>query len=148
LQKDFVILIFFLLKINSNFFQFFETPTGWKFFGNLMDAGLITVCGEESFGTGSNHIREKDGLWAVLCWLCILAVKNYNNSGKLVSIRDIAMDHFKTYGRNYYCRFDYENLFLEQAKQVIDNINGSFDKFNVTFFNKNLNYTHFDFLIK
>jgi len=68
--------------------------------------------------------------------LSILAAKNYNNTGKLVSIKDIAMDHFKTYGRNYYCRFDYENLSLEQAKQVIDNINGSFDKFNVHFFIK------------
>lgn len=98
-----------------------------------MDAGLITVCGEESFGTGSNHIREKDGLWAVLCWLSILAEKNNNNKGKLISVRDIVLDHFKSYGRNYYCRFDYENLTLEQAKQVIDNINGSFDKFNVNF---------------
>jgi len=98
-----------------------------------MDAGLISVCGEESFGTGSNHIREKDGLWAVLCWLAILAEKNYNNTGKLISVRDIVLDHFRTFGRNYYCRFDYENLSLDQAKQVIDNISGSFDKFNVRF---------------
>jgi phosphoglucomutase len=96
-----------------------------------MDANLISLCGEESFGTGSSHIREKDGLWAVLCWLSILAEKNYNNEGKLISVKDIVMDHFRCYGRNYYCRFDYENLTTDQAKQIIDNINTSFDKFNV-----------------
>jgi len=99
-----------------------------------MDSNLITVCGEESFGTGSNHIREKDGLWAVLCWLSILAEKNYNNAGKLITVRDIVLDHFRTYGRNYYCRFDYENLSVEHAKQIIDHVNGSFEKFNVRLF--------------
>ena len=98
-----------------------------------MDANLISVCGEESFGTGSNHIREKDGLWAVLCWLTILAEKNYNNQGKLISVRDIVLEHFRTYGRNYYCRFDYENLSLDHAKQIVENVNGAFDKFNVCF---------------
>jgi phosphoglucomutase len=96
-----------------------------------MDAGYINVCGEESFGTGSDHIREKDGLWAVLCWLSILAEKNFKNEGKLISVEDIVLDHWKTYGREYYCRFDYEGLTTEEAKQVTDNINNSFDYFNV-----------------
>jgi phosphoglucomutase len=81
----------------------YETPTGWKFFGNLLDAGLATVCGEESFGTGSNHVREKDGLWAVLCWLSILAVK-----GK--SVEAVVRDHWREFGRSYYQRHDYEAL--------------------------------------
>lgn len=96
-----------------------------------MDANLISLCGEESFGTGSNHIREKDGVWAVLCWLSILAEKNANNQGKLVSIKDIVMDHFKTYGRNYYCRFDYENLALDQSQTILANLNASLEKFSV-----------------
>jgi phosphoglucomutase len=110
----------------------YETPTGWKFFGNLMDAGLINICGEESFGTGSDHIREKDGMWAVLCWLSILAEKNLNNTGSLIGLQDIALDHWKTYGRDYYCRFDYEGLPVEQSKTVIDNLNSNFEYFNVT----------------
>ncbi|VFQ79318.1 unnamed protein product [Cuscuta campestris] len=78
--------------------KFFEVPTGWKFFGNLMDAGLCSVCGEESFGTGSDHIREKDGIWAVLAWLNILAHRNKENlSGKLVTIEDIVRQHWATY---------------------------------------------------
>jgi phosphoglucomutase len=81
----------------------FETPTGWKFFGNLLDAGLATICGEESAGTGSDHVREKDGLWAVLLWLNILAT-----TGK--SVDQIARDHWATYGRNYYARHDYEGV--------------------------------------
>lgn len=103
--------------------KFFETPTGWKFFGNLMDAQLINLCGEESFGTGSDHIREKDGLWAVLCWLNILAEKNYGNEGKLINLRDIALDHWKLYGRDYYCRFDYELLPTEEATLVTNHLN-------------------------
>jgi phosphoglucomutase len=79
----------------------FETPTGWKFFGNLLDAGRVTLCGEESAGTGSDHVREKDGLWAVLLWLNILAERK-------MSVKDILQDHWKTYGRNYYSRHDYE----------------------------------------
>jgi len=83
----------------------FETPTGWKFFGNLMDSNMIQICGEESFGTGSNHIREKDGIWAVLAWLAIVAHKNENtDEGKLVSVEDILKAHWKEYGRNYYSR--------------------------------------------
>jgi phosphoglucomutase len=79
----------------------YETPTGWKFFGNLLDAGKITLCGEESFGTGSDHVREKDGLWAVLFWLNLLAVKQQ-------SVESIVKQHWKHFGRNYYTRYDYE----------------------------------------
>ena len=86
----------------------FETPTGWKFFGNLLDAGRITLCGEESFGTGSNHIREKDGLWAVLFWLQILAVRG-------CSVAEVMADHWRRYGRHYYSRHDYEAIDSEAA---------------------------------
>jgi len=81
----------------------FETPTGWKFFGNLMDAEKVTLCGEESFGTGSSHVREKDGLWAVLFWLNILAVRQQ-------SVADIVREHWARYGRNFYSRHDYEGV--------------------------------------
>lgn len=97
----------------------FEVPTGWKYFGNLMDAGKISVCGEESFGTGSDHIREKDGMWAVLCWLSILQAKNENNAGALVTVEDIVREHWKTYGRNYYCRYDYEQVDATNAKTLM-----------------------------
>jgi len=110
----------------------YETPTGWKFFGNLMDAGLINLCGEESFGTGSDHVREKDGLWAVFCWLSILAEKNYKNEGKLIGVRDIMLDHWKTYGRDYYCRFDYDGLTIEEANEVKSNLVKNFDMFKET----------------
>ena len=90
----------------------YETPTGWKFFGNLMDADKVTLCGEESFGTGSNHIREKDGLWAVLFWLNILAVRNE-------SVNDIVQKHWLEFGRNYYSRHDYEGIETESANAVI-----------------------------
>jgi phosphoglucomutase len=86
----------------------FETPTGWKFFGNLLDAGRITLCGEESFGTGSNHIREKDGLWAVLFWLQILAVRG-------CSVAEVMADHWRRYGRHYYSRHDYEAIESDAA---------------------------------
>ena len=86
----------------------FETPTGWKFFGNLLDAGRITLCGEESFGTGSNHIREKDGLWAVLFWLQILAVRGE-------PVAQVMAQHWQTYGRHYYSRHDYEAIASEAA---------------------------------
>ena len=91
----------------------YETPTGWKFFGNLMDAGLCTICGEESFGTGSNHVREKDGLWAVLCWLSLLA-----KTGK--SVEQIARDHWQRFGRSYYQRHDYEGLESAPAAAMLD----------------------------
>ena len=84
----------------------YETPTGWKYFGNLMDAGVLTICGEESFGTGSNHIREKDGVWAVLAWLSLIAHRNLDTKeGELVGVEQIVKEHWKTYGRNYYSRF-------------------------------------------
>ncbi|XP_052204362.1 phosphoglucomutase, cytoplasmic isoform X1 [Diospyros lotus] len=101
--------------------KFFEVPTGWKFFGNLMDAGLCSICGEESFGTGSDHIREKDGIWAVLAWLSILAYKNKDNlSGdKLVSVEDIVRQHWASYGRHYYTRYDYESVDAGAAKELM-----------------------------
>lgn len=95
----------------------FETPTGWKFFGNLLDAGRVTLCGEESFGTGSDHVREKDGLWAVLMWLNILA-----STGK--SVAQLLEDHWKTYGRNYYSRHDYEALSLDTANTLMGDLRG------------------------
>ncbi len=95
----------------------FETPTGWKFFGNLMDAGMCTLCGEESFGTGSNHVREKDGLWAVLCWLSIL-----NSSHKpLATVID---EHWRRFGRSYYQRQDFENLDPDDAAKMLDDLRG------------------------
>jgi phosphoglucomutase len=92
-----------------------ETPTGWKFFGNLLDADRATLCGEESFGTGSNHIREKDGLWAVLFWLNILAAKQK-------SVYDIVIEHWQEFGRNYYTRHDYEEIPTEQAQQLMQHL--------------------------
>ncbi len=91
----------------------YETPTGWKFFGNLLDAGLATICGEESAGTGSNHVREKDGLWAVLLWLNILAKRG-------VSVADLAREHWATYGRNYYTRHDFDEVDLAAANGLMD----------------------------
>ncbi|XP_044494189.1 phosphoglucomutase, cytoplasmic [Mangifera indica] len=101
--------------------KFFEVPTGWKFFGNLMDAGLCSICGEESFGTGSDHIREKDGIWAVLAWLSILAYKNNVNlkGDKLVTVEDIVRKHWETYGRHYYTRYDYESVDAGAAKELM-----------------------------
>ncbi|MDB5583864.1 MAG: alpha-D-glucose phosphate-specific phosphoglucomutase [Bradyrhizobium sp.] len=90
----------------------YETPTGWKFFGNLLDAGLATICGEESAGTGSDHVREKDGLWAVLLWLNILAVRK-------TSVADLMADHWRTHGRNYYARHDYENVTTDAAAALM-----------------------------
>ena len=90
----------------------FETPTGWKFFGNLLDAGMITMCGEESAGTGSNHVREKDGLWAVLLWLNILAMRRQ-------SVADIVKEHWASYGRNYYSRHDYEEVEADAANKLM-----------------------------
>ncbi len=93
----------------------YETPTGWKFFGNLLDAGKANICGEESFGTGSDHVREKDGLWAVLFWLNILAVRQQ-------SVEQIVREHWKTYGRNYYSRHDYEEVDTDQANTLMENL--------------------------
>lgn len=107
---------------------FFEVPTGWKFFGNLMDSGtkyfpekpIYTpfICGEESFGTGADHVREKDGMWAVLAWLQILARKT-KDAGKLVSVEDVANEHWKQYGRNYYARYDYEGVDKPRAEEMM-----------------------------
>jgi phosphoglucomutase len=93
----------------------FETPTGWKFFGNLMDAGEIQLCGEESFGTGSDHIREKDGLWTVLAWLTIIEIKRQ-------PVEKILVEHWMKYGRNYFSRYDYENCDAESCKKMMDRL--------------------------
>lgn len=92
-----------------------ETPTGWKFFGNLLDTGLVTICGEESAGTGSDHVREKDGLWAVLLWLNILAVRKQ-------SVSEIMHEQWQTYGRNYYSRHDYEEVTSDSANTLMDDL--------------------------
>jgi len=93
----------------------YETPTGWKFFGNLLDAGKVTLCGEESAGTGSDHVREKDGLWAVLLWLNILAETK-------TSVKALMEEHWRTYGRNYYSRHDYEDVETEKANALYDGL--------------------------
>ncbi len=93
----------------------YETPTGWKFFGNLLDAGRITICGEESFGTGSSHVREKDGLWAVLFWLNLMAIKKQ-------SVKKIVQDHWRRFGRNYYSRHDYEGIDQQAADGLMKHI--------------------------
>jgi phosphoglucomutase len=93
----------------------YETPTGWKFFGNLMDDGRCTICGEESFGTGSDHIREKDGVWAVLAWLAILAARR-------CSVEELVKDHWRKFGRSYYQRHDYESLDSKTAAEVVDEL--------------------------
>jgi phosphoglucomutase len=95
--------------------EHFETPTGWKFFGNLLDAGRITLCGEESFGTGSDHVREKDGVWAVLFWLNLLAARKQ-------SVADIVQEHWRRFGRNYYTRHDYEALDSGAANGLMDHL--------------------------
>lgn len=112
----------------------YETPTGWKFFGNLLDAGKITLCGEESFGTGSNHVREKDGLWAVLFWLNLIAVKRQ-------SVEDIVHEHWQKFGRDIYCRHDYEaietpiaNAMVEHLRELLPSLPGqSFGEYTVKF---------------
>ena len=93
----------------------YETPTGWKFFGNLLDAGRITLCGEESFGTGSDHLREKDGLWAVLFWLNLLAVRRQ-------TVAEIVREHWRRFGRNYYTRHDYEGVDGAAAEGLVDHL--------------------------
>ncbi|KAL3937670.1 MAG: hypothetical protein SGBAC_007271 [Bacillariaceae sp.] len=132
-------------------FDLFETPTGWKYFGNLMDSKAIFkgkdytpfICGEESFGTGSDHVREKDGLWAVLAWLSILAFENSkfealnkgllsilafdqsNSSKELVTVEDIVKRHWAKYGRNYYCRWDFEGVEKAGAETMMDKMRES-----------------------
>ena len=109
----------------------YETPTGWKFFGNLLDSNLITICGEESFGTGSNHVREKDGLWAVLYWLQILAEKN-------CSVSDLIKNHWRQFGRNYYSRHDYEAIPSNIANQIFDKLSSMLPTLRGTNFAGNL----------
>ena len=103
----------------------YETPTGWKFFGNLLDAGKVTICGEESFGTGSNHVREKDGVWAVLMWLNILASRKQ-------SVADIVKSHWRDYGRNFYTRHDYEEVELAGANDLMAGLRGQLGSLNGT----------------
>ncbi|GFM31169.1 alpha-D-glucose phosphate-specific phosphoglucomutase [Novosphingobium sp. PY1] len=98
----------------------FETPTGWKFFGNLLDAGKVTICGEESAGTGSDHVREKDGLWAVLLWLNILAVRQ-------IPVDQLAREHWARFGRNYYARHDYEGIDKDGADALMAGLRNSLD---------------------
>jgi phosphoglucomutase len=105
----------------------YETPTGWKFFGNLLDAGKITLCGEESFGTGSDHVREKDGLWAVLFWLNLLAEKQQ-------SVAEIVRQHWQEYGRNYYTRHDYEELDGKKADELMQHLRSSLQTIKETDF--------------
>jgi phosphoglucomutase len=105
----------------------FETPTGWKYFGNLLDAGRITLCGEESAGTSSNHIREKDGVWAVLFWLNILAVRNQPATA-------IVTDHWARFGRDFYMRHDYEAIETERANRLIDGLRRRIPEFPGTRF--------------
>lgn len=99
----------------------YETPTGWKFFGNLLDAGMATICGEESAGTGSDHVREKDGIWAVLLWLNILAVRKQ-------SVAAIMANHWATYGRNYYARHDYEAIAKDRADALMAALRAKLDR--------------------
>jgi phosphoglucomutase len=99
----------------------YETPTGWKFFGNLLDAGKVTICGEESAGTGSSHLREKDGLWAVLLWLNILAVRKQ-------SVANIVADHWNTFGRDYYSRYDFEAVETHKANKMMGDLRGQLGK--------------------
>lgn len=103
----------------------FETPTGWKYFTNLMDAGQISVCGEESFGTSSDHIREKDGLWAVLSWLSILASKNATTKvGDFFTVENVLIEHWKKYGRTYNMRYDFEEVEAEAGDAVMNHLRG------------------------
>lgn len=100
----------------------YEVPTGWKFFGNLMDSGKLSICGEESFGTGSDHIREKDGLWAILAWLNILASLDEEQPG--VTLGSILQEHYATYGRNYFTRYDYEEVDGVKAGEMMEQLRG------------------------
>jgi phosphoglucomutase len=99
----------------------YETPTGWKFFGNLLDDRRITLCGEESFGTGSDHVREKDGLWAVLFWLNLIALKRQ-------SVEGIVTDHWRHFGRNYYSRHDYEEVSADAAEALMERLRSQLGK--------------------
>lgn len=114
----------------------FETPTGWKYFGNLMDSKELFngteytpfICGEESFGTGSDHVREKDGIWAVLAWLSILAHNNPSPAQPLTTVQDIVEKHWTKYGRNYYSRWDFEGVAADKANAMMDKMRAETDK--------------------
>lgn len=103
---------------------FFEVPTGWKFFGNLMDSGQLSLCGEESFGTGCNLIREKDGIWAAVAWLSVLAERNRDRpaGAPVIGVADIVREHWSRYGRNYYSRYDYEEVSTEAAARLMKHL--------------------------
>jgi len=107
--------------------EHFETPTGWKFFGNLLDACRITICGEESAGTSSDHVREKDGLWAVLTWMNILAAKK-------MSVQEVMTEHWQTFGRNFYARHDYDAVETEKANAVMTHLRGQLASLPATVF--------------
>lgn len=109
----------------KNGYECFQVPTGWKFFGNLMDAGRLSICGEESFGTGSDHIREKDGLWAVVAWLSILAAANKEKPG--TSVSDVLLQFYKQYGRNFFSRYDYEEVDSEGANKLMAHLRQQFE---------------------
>ncbi|KAJ6498320.1 phosphoglucomutase [Mycena vulgaris] len=113
-------------------FEYFEVPTGWKFFGNLMDAGRLSICGEESFGTGSDHIREKDGLWAVVAWLNILAAANAKSPNKLIGINDLLYAHYAIYGRSFFSRYDYEEVPSTGANALVAHLNLALDSGSLT----------------
>ena len=109
------------------------TPTGWKFFGNLMDNNMLSICGEESFGTGSDHIREKDGLWAALAWLSIMA-----GTGK--TVKELVEDHWRQFGRDFFCRYDFEDcdsgkceLMMKHLETLLCDGNGNVDKLSSLF---------------
>jgi len=107
----------------------YVVPTGWKFFGNLMDDDRILLCGEESFGTSSAHIREKDGIWAVLAWLSTLANFNQDDTKPLITVENIVKSHWKEFGRNYYSRFDYETVETEGANKMMEHLETQFEGF-------------------
>ena len=110
--------------------EYFEVPTGWKFFGNLMDAGRLSICGEESFGTGSDHIREKDGVWAVVAWLNIIAAANQTKPG--TGIKEILHEHYEKYGRSFFSRYDYEEVDSDGANKMVDHINHGIESGSLT----------------
>ena len=109
-----------LFTVSICTFHFHFALTGWKFFGNLLDAGRISLCGEESFGTGSDHIREKDGIWAALAWLQILASRKQ-------SVEDVLKDHWAIYGRNFFTRYDYENCQADPCNAMMADLQSFVD---------------------
>lgn len=117
--------------------EIIETPTGWKFFGNLMDSKKISLCGEESFGTGCCGIREKDGIWAALCWISLLCAEA-KKAGKFVSVKEIMEKHWETYGRNYYQRHDFDEVSKEKAEEMMQMMRDNADTFKLNLNGKEL----------